>query len=141
MSECSHEYVYGGLVNVFDGKKLLKVFEYWKCRRCGKVRAGYRSPSCTSPTDGLLPEPKGDGRWMILICKQTKNVEAYYVKSGEKIVHTCRNREKELYINDEYKVLSRETEELEGHYGFLLEDISPGVIDISKDPVKIIKST
>lgn len=140
MSECSHEYLYGGIVNVFDGKTLLRVYEYWKCRRCGRVRAGYRSPGTTSPTHGLLPEHTDDGRWIILICNQTKNVEAYYVKSGDKIMHKCRNSEKELYVDDEYKVLSKEVEGLEGHYSFLLEDISPAVIDISKDPIKIIKS-
>lgn len=141
MGECGHDYTYGGLVNIYDGGKLLKVYEYWKCRRCGKIRAGYRTYGDISPTHGLLEEPKNDGKWVILVCHPRKDVEVYFVKPGDRIIHDCSVDKREFYVSDDYKILSRGPENLPGHYGFLLEDVSPGVIDISIEPLKIIKSS
>lgn len=141
MSRCDHEFNYGGVVNIFDGENLLRVYEYWKCRKCGVVKAGYRTSGSLSPTNGLLPEPQDNGKWMIFLCRPVKNTELYYVKPGEKIVHRCVNKEIKFYVDDEYKVRIEGAEEIEGHHYFLLEDVSPGVIDISKDPVRVIKSS
>ncbi len=141
MSECSHQYIYGGLVNIYDGEKLLKVYEYWKCRRCGKIRAGYRSFGDTSSTHGLLEEPENDGKWILLVCHQTKDVDAYFVKPGDRIVHACSDGKKEFYVTEEYKILSKEEGSVSGHYSFLLEEVSTGVIDISKEPITVIKSS
>ncbi|MEM3398631.1 MAG: hypothetical protein QW724_07460 [Nitrososphaerota archaeon] len=141
MNKCVHDYVYGGLVNVFDGERFLITCEYWKCRKCGTVRAGYRRPGNISPTEGLLPEPEESGRWIIFLCKPARNVELYYVKPGEKIIHKCIKKEVEFIVDDEYRVASKEIGDTVDHYDFLLEDVSPGVIDLSKDPIRIIRST
>lgn len=140
MSKCNHDYIYGGVVNIFDGGRLLIVYEYWKCRKCGIVRAGYRASGHISPMEGLLPEPEDGGRWVIFLCRPAKITELYYVKPGEKIIHKCSNKEVEFNVNNEYKITCKEAEDVEGHYCLLLEDVSPGIVDVSKDPIKIIKS-
>lgn len=141
MSECSHQYIYGGLVNIYDGEKLLKVYEYWKCRKCGKIIAGYRSYGDTSSTHGMFKEPENDGRWILLVCHQRRDVDAYFVKPGDRIIHACSIDKKEFYITDQYKISSIEQESISGHSSFLLEEVSTGVIDISKEPATVIKSS
>ncbi|MCS7126235.1 MAG: hypothetical protein NZ929_04915 [Aigarchaeota archaeon] len=141
MSGCLHNYVYGGLLNIFDKDRLLKVIEYWKCSKCGLVKASFRNIDTTSPTYGLLPDPRSnEERWVVLVCGYRKDVELFLVRVGEYIVHTCENDEVKLYVDKAFKLKSVDREELENHYSLLLEEISPGYIDLSSNPVKIVKS-
>ncbi|MEN2974458.1 MAG: hypothetical protein ABDH32_02630 [Candidatus Caldarchaeales archaeon] len=139
MERCQHDYVYGGLLNIFDGEILLKVIEYWKCRRCGIIRASFRTMDTVSSTYGMLPEPTSvEERWIVLICGYKKDAELYSIKIGDEILHGCRGGEIKLHVYEGWKIKSIDGEEVVGHYSFLLEEVTAGYIDLSREPLKIV---
>jgi len=142
MKKCIiHNYTYAGLVNVFRRRELLKVYELWKCKDCGATRAGYRTYKTTSPLEGLLDEIDNEfEKWVILICDKNVDTEIYRVKPSDKIKHNCTGGVLELIVDEQYKLKNMNGVEIPGHVSILLEEASPGFIDLTESPPKIVKS-
>jgi len=72
---CKHNYKYYGIVNIFRGEELLKIYDVWRCETCGLKKVGERGPGVTSPKEGLFDEPPPGQDWFILICKRGCKLE------------------------------------------------------------------
>lgn len=140
MKKCiTHDYAYAGLVNVFHRGRLMKVYELWRCKNCGATRAGYRTNKTTSPLEGLLDEIDNDiEKWVILICSKNTDTEIYRVRPSDKVKHNCLGRILELLVDEQYKLKSMD-DEIPGHVSILLEEVSPGFIDLTESPPKIVR--
>lgn len=141
MAGCQHKYVYGGLLNVFDGKSFVKLFEYWRCSKCGITRVGARSMDTTSSTQGLFPEPKSpEERWLLIICNLKKDVELVLARLGEEVLHQCTAGEVKLNVDSVVRERGSDGKEDWKHMVIPLEDIATGYIDLSTTPARIVRT-
>jgi len=92
MSECPHEIVFIGMVNVNRDNYLQGVVDVWRCRRCKRLYCDDKRYG-----EGLKPSVgfesiADDERWGILTCTSPTDVSmnSLGVKAGKKIAHACR---------------------------------------------------
>jgi hypothetical protein len=95
MSDCSHDIVFIGMVNINRDNDLQGVVDVWRCRKCKRLFCDDRRyGEALKASVGFEPIPD-DEKWGILTCTTVKEVtmNSLGVKPGKEITHTCRSGE------------------------------------------------
>jgi len=107
LTECPHEIVFVGMVNINRDNYLQGVVDVWRCRKCKRLYCDdkrYGEP--LKPEVGFASIPD-DEKWGILTCTSAKEVSmnSLGVKPGKKIQHTCKGGvEYEFAIGPDYSL-------------------------------------
>ena len=142
MAECLHEYRYNGVLNVFKGAELVKIYESWRCAKCGAVKVSVRGPGVTHPAEGLLPDPGSpEKRWIVLICQEGEGkAEVLAAEPGEELSHKCASGEVRFRLDAGLSLKTPDGREPKNHYVVPLEEVATGFIDLSEKPPKIVRT-
>jgi len=100
LSECTHEIVFLGMVNVNRDNYLQGVVDVWRCRKCKRLYCDdKRYGEGLKPSVGFESIPD-DERWGILTCTTVKevNMNSLGVKPGKKITHACKSGETHEFV-------------------------------------------
>ena len=100
MSQCEHETVFVGMINVNRDNYLQGVVDVWRCRKCRKLFCDdKRYGEGLKPSVGFESIPD-DEEWGVLTCTTPKEVYMYSlgVKPGKKITHACKSGEIHEFI-------------------------------------------
>lgn len=95
MSQCQHDVVFVGMINVNRDNYLQGVVDVWRCRKCRKLFCDdKRYGEGLKPSVGFESIPD-DEEWGVLTCTTPKEVYmcSLGVKPGKKITHVCRSGE------------------------------------------------
>jgi hypothetical protein len=110
MTQCDHETVFMGMVNVNRDNYLQGVVDVWRCRKCKKLFCDdKRYGEGLGPSVGFEEIPE-DEEWGILTCTTPKDVamNSLGVKPGKKVSHTCREgKVLEFAVTEDYSLVPR----------------------------------
>ena len=123
MSDCPHEIVFMGMVNVNRDNYLQGVVDVWRCRKwrrlyCDDKRYG----EALKASVGFESIPD-DEKWGILTCTTAKEVtmSSMGVKPGKKVTHACKGGEMhEFVIGGDYSLSPKVADPI--HRIYLVED-------------------
>jgi len=105
LSNCPHEIVFIGMVNVNRDNYLQGVVDVWRCRKCMRLYCDdKRYGETLKPSVGFESIPD-DEKWGILTCTTNKEVimNSLGVRPGKKITHSCKSGEMhEFMIGGDY---------------------------------------
>ncbi|MEM3447539.1 MAG: hypothetical protein QXP38_01470 [Nitrososphaerota archaeon] len=146
MNCTSHNMIYEGIVNIFNGDILIEVVEMWKCKKCGATRVSIRGPGITGTNEGVLGaiDPSDGRRWMLIISKGMGSLppQLYVIPAmpGETVMLNIPNEtERELVINAEYNLITKQSMSKPRYVvSYLLEDVIRGSIDLSSWPPSVL---
>ena len=123
MTECPHEIVFVGMVNVNRDNYLQGVVDVWGCRKCkGLYCDDKRYGEPLKPEVGFASIPD-DEKWGILTCTTVKEVSmmSLGVKPGKKIEHTCKGGVScEFSVGPDFSLLPEAEEPI--HRLYLVEE-------------------
>jgi rubredoxin len=107
MTDCQHEIVFMGMVNVNRDNYLQGVVDVWRCRKCKTLFCDdKRYGEGLKPAVGFESIPQ-DEEWAVLTCTTAKDVymNSMGVKPGKKISHACRGGEtREFVVGKDYSL-------------------------------------
>lgn len=107
MSDCPHEIVFMGMVNVNRDNYLQGVVDVWRCRICKRLYCDdKRYGETLKPSVGFESIPDNE-KWGILTCTSATEVvmNSLGVKPGKKITHACKDGEThEFVIGGDYSL-------------------------------------
>ncbi|MBI3859839.1 MAG: hypothetical protein HY296_06365 [Thaumarchaeota archaeon] len=93
MTDCDHEIVFNGMVNVNRDNYLQGAVDVWRCRKCKTLFCDdkrYNEPLKASVGFETIAD---DEEWGVLTCTTQRDVfmNSLGVKPGKKITHACRD--------------------------------------------------
>jgi hypothetical protein len=107
LSDCPHEVVFMGMVNVNRDNYLQGVVDVWRCRKCKRLYCDDRRYGETLKASVGFESIPDDEKWGILTCTTVKEVtmNSLGVKPGKKVNHACKNGEThEFVIGGDYSL-------------------------------------
>ncbi len=107
MSDCPHDVVFIGMVNVNRDNYLQGVVDVWRCRKCKRLYCDDRLFTEALKAGVGFESIADDEKWGILTCTTVKEVtmNSLGVKPGKKIVHACKGGEsREFVIGGDYSL-------------------------------------
>ncbi len=111
MSDCDHDIVFIGMVNVNRDNYLQGVVDVWRCRKCKRLFCDdKRYGEGLKPSVGFESIAE-DEEWAVLTCTTAKDVamNSLSVKPGKKLTHACREGEtREFTVTEDYSLVPRE---------------------------------
>ena len=111
MTQCDHDIVFLGMVNVNRDNYLQGVVDVWRCRSCKKLFCDdKRYGEGLKPSVGFESIPE-DEEWGIMTCTTPKDVymNSLAVKPGKRLAHACRGGEtKEFTVTSSYSLVPDE---------------------------------
>jgi hypothetical protein len=119
MTECDHDIVFTGMVNVNKDNYLQGVVDVWSCRKCKALFCDdKRYGEGLKPTVGFEEIP-GDEQWAVLTCTTPKDVymNSLSVKPGKKLTHACREGvTRELVVREDFSIAPEGGSPIHGLY-------------------------
>lgn len=94
-SECSHDIVFYGIVNLRDKGEQVGTIDVWKCRACGDIFCEDKRWGLTELASDIgFPKLGKDEEWAVLGCREGKELtwKLLGVRPDSKLDHDCPNR-------------------------------------------------
>ncbi len=123
MTDCVHEIVFNGMVNVNRDNYLQGTVDVWRCRKCKTLFCDdKRYGEGLKPSVGFESIPD-DEEWGVITCTTPREVymNSLGVKPGKKITHACKSGETHEFTLREDNSLSPEVS-LPIHRIYLVKD-------------------
>ncbi len=138
MSECSHHFVYFGVVNLAYRDRIIGAIDVWRCDECYAVdvlpkRMG--SLEQTNPLGFNAIDPSW-GKWILLTCFFNDDVkfELLPVQSGQTVHHEClEGITTEWRVEDDYSLKGTERVVGRGHHSYLVERYVGHTIELTAE--------
>jgi len=123
MSDCPHEIVFTGMVNVNRDNYLQGVVDVWRCRKCKRLFCDDKRYGETLKASVGFESIPDDERWGVLTCTTVREVtmNSLGVKPGKKVTHACKGGEThEFVIGEDYSLFPMVPNPI--HRIYLVED-------------------
>ncbi|MEM3637406.1 MAG: hypothetical protein QXX17_03545 [Conexivisphaerales archaeon] len=106
VSECKHNVVYAGAINLIRGFGIVGAVDAWTCTLCSELWCDEkRIEHQELPPEVGLPPRKTGTEWLILFCEDGSKMDWNLVQArkGEEIDHSCKVFEScQIQVNKDY---------------------------------------
>ncbi|MEM3386823.1 MAG: hypothetical protein QXN08_04040 [Nitrososphaerales archaeon] len=108
MTNCKHEVLYMGAVNLMHSRRAIGAVDVWMCNLCKEIFCEEKRWGETeAPRELGFTEAKRGFRWAILICRDQDKIEwsLTQVQAGGALTHRCSQSEEAiLKVYDDFKL-------------------------------------